>query len=77
MEITILFKTLLRLIRFIAPGKGLSIAKHLCNMKPEESASQKVCFCAVSRSHECLRGTSMAITCPELAEEMEDLKHHR
>lgn len=62
---------------FHCTWRGIVDCKAPCNMKPEESASQKLCFCAVSRSHERLRGTSTAITHPELAEEMEDLKHHR
>lgn len=39
MEITIPFKTLLKLIPFSAPGKELSMAKHQWSTKPEGSAS--------------------------------------
>jgi len=76
MEINILFKTPLKTIPFIAPGKELLIAKHLGNMKAEGGASRQECFCAVSRSPEHSGGTRMAITCPELEEEMEDSEHH-
>lgn len=70
MEITILCKTLLKLIPFNAPGKELSLAKHPCHTKPEGRASRQRRFWAVSGSEEHSSGTSVAITCPELAEEM-------